>query len=233
MAEQATGNILGHRGREMAKSSEIIVMDILEFIQLEGGHPTMWYVGVTDDAQGTLFDEHGVHYQNDAWIYRMASSEIEAQRVEEYFLEYGLDGGKGGKRPDSRMVYVYKKSIGTKRSPRDKFAESNSNTNKTKVSQTWAGKTKFTYYGSVTEGTTIPLYGNNRVFISALNYDSLLLCFRGCIVDLGTSFNPSKGSIGGWLRSHVTKTKIASHVGAILIAEGYAERVGKSGIKIF
>lgn len=62
----------------MAKSSEIIVMDILEFIQLEGGHPKTWYVGVTDDAQGTLFDEHEVHYQNDAWIYRMASSEMEA-----------------------------------------------------------------------------------------------------------------------------------------------------------
>ena len=30
----------------MAKSSEIIVMDILEFIQMEGGHPRMWYVRV-------------------------------------------------------------------------------------------------------------------------------------------------------------------------------------------
>ena len=98
----------------MAKSSEIIVMDILEFIQLEGGHPSMWYVGVTDDAQERLFDEHQVHYQNDAWIYRTAVSRMEAQRVEEYFLEYGLDGGKGGRRLDSRMVYVYKKSVSTK-----------------------------------------------------------------------------------------------------------------------
>ena len=98
----------------MAKSSEIIVMDILEFIQLEGGHPKLWYVGVTDDAQGRLFDEHQVHYQNDAWIYRTASSEMEAQRVEEYFLEYGMDGRKGGRRPDSRMVYAYRKGISTK-----------------------------------------------------------------------------------------------------------------------
>jgi hypothetical protein len=98
----------------MAKSSEIIVMDILEFIQREGGHPRMWYVGVTDDAQGRLFDEHQVHYQNDAWIYRTAASEEEAQRVEEYFLEYGLDGRKGGKRPDFRKVYAYRKGINTK-----------------------------------------------------------------------------------------------------------------------
>jgi hypothetical protein len=97
----------------MAKSSEIIVMDILEFIQLEGGHPSMWYVGVSDDAQGRLFDEHQVHYQNDAWIYRTAFSRLEAQRVEEYFLAYGLDGGKGSSRLDSRIVYAYRKSIST------------------------------------------------------------------------------------------------------------------------
>ena len=97
----------------MAKSSEIIVMDILEFMQLEGGHTKMWYVGVTNDAHGRLFYEHQVHHQNDAWIYRTASSEKEAQRVEEYFREYGLDGRKGGKRPDARMVYAYRKSINT------------------------------------------------------------------------------------------------------------------------
>jgi hypothetical protein len=104
--------------------------------------------------------------------------------------------------------------------------------NETKVSQTWAGKTEFNYFGSVTEGTTIPLYGASRVLISSSNYESLLEHFRGCTVDLGTSFNPPGGSIGEWLKSNVTKTKVASHVGAILIAEGYAERVGKFGIKI-
>ena len=96
----------------MAKSSEVIVMELLGFIQSEGGHPRMWYVGVTDDAQRRLFDEHQVHYQDDAWIYRTASSELEAQRVEEYFLEYGLDGGKGSRCPGS-MVYAYRKSIST------------------------------------------------------------------------------------------------------------------------
>ncbi len=101
-----------------------------------------------------------------------------------------------------------------------------------KISQTWAGKTEFHYSGSVTEGTTIPLYGSQRVLISAAQYESLLDHFQGCTVDLGTSFNPPGGSIGGWLRSNVTKTKIAPHVSAILIAEGYAERVGQSGIKI-
>ena len=98
----------------MAKSSEIIVMEMLEFIQREGGHPKTWYVGVTDDPQGRFFDEHQLHYQNDAWIYRTAVSAIEAQRVEEYFLEYGLDGRKGISRPDCLVVYAYRKSISTR-----------------------------------------------------------------------------------------------------------------------
>ena len=102
-----------------------------------------------------------------------------------------------------------------------------------KISQTWVGKTEFYYSGSVTEGTSIILYGSQRVLISASHYESLLERFRGCTVDLGTSFRPSGGSIGEWLRSNVTKTIIAPRVGAVLISEGYAERVGKTGIKIF
>jgi len=105
--------------------------------------------------------------------------------------------------------------------------------NETKISHTWAGKTEFSYFGSVSEGTTIPLYGSQRVFISASHYESLLDRFQGCTVDLGASFKPLGGSIGDWLRSNVTKTKIAPQVGAILIAEGYAKRIGKDGIKIF
>ena len=102
-----------------------------------------------------------------------------------------------------------------------------------KILQTWAGSAEFRYSGSVSDGTEIALHGTNRVLISALNYESMLEHFRGCTVDLGTSFKPPGGSIGIWLVSNVTRTKIASHVGAILIAEGYAERVGKYGIRIF
>lgn len=113
MAQPAAEKKNSSSERDMAKSSELIVMDILEFVQMEGGHPRMWCVGVTDDAQRRLFDEHQVHYQNDAWIYRTASSEMEAQRVEDYFLEHGMDGGKGARHPGSRMVYAYRKSIST------------------------------------------------------------------------------------------------------------------------
>ena len=105
--------------------------------------------------------------------------------------------------------------------------------NEIKTLQTWSGYAEFKYSGSVAGGTTIPIYGYQRVPISASHYESLLDRFRGCTVELGASFKPSGGSIGEWLKSNVTKTKIAPQVGVILIAEGYAERVGKMGIKIF
>jgi len=111
--QSAAGNTLVHMAESMAKSSEIIVMEMLEFIQREGGHPKTWYVGITDDPQGRLFDEHQVHCQNDAWIYRTAASELDAQRVQEYFLEFGLDGRKGALRSGSCSVYAYRKGIST------------------------------------------------------------------------------------------------------------------------
>ena len=88
-------------------------MEILQFIYREGGDPKTWYIGVTHDPRQRLFDEHQVDYQNDAWIYRTAASEADAQRVQEYFLEFGLDGRKGGLRSGSCKVYAYRKGIST------------------------------------------------------------------------------------------------------------------------
>ena len=54
-----------------------------------------------------------MHYQDDAWIYRMAETENDARRVEEYFLAYGLAGGRGRRWPDSSAAYAYRKSVRT------------------------------------------------------------------------------------------------------------------------
>jgi len=98
----------------MVKPSEIIVMEMLEFIQREGGHPKIWCIGLTNDPRRRLFDEHQVHYQNDAWIYRTAASEAEALYVQTYFSQIGLYEVGGELRSGYRMVYAYKKSINTK-----------------------------------------------------------------------------------------------------------------------
>jgi hypothetical protein len=96
----------------MAKSVKIIIAEMLEFIQSEGGHPTAWRVGVTNDPRLQLFDRHHVHYQNDAWIYRTALSEIEALHIQMHFLELGLKEDKGW-RPGACVVYAYRESIRT------------------------------------------------------------------------------------------------------------------------
>jgi len=93
----------------MSKSANIIILELLEFIYREGSDPKTWYIGVTNDPRKKLFDEHQVHYQNDAWIYRIATSEGEALQVQSYFLEFGLDESEEGWRPGACAVYAYKK----------------------------------------------------------------------------------------------------------------------------
>lgn len=95
--------------------------------------------------------------------------------------------------------------------------------------KTWAGRSEFSYEGSVSQGTTI-IYGKrNRtsVNITASQYNALLNHFQGRTVDIGTiRNNPPRGSVGEWLQANVTKPATASYVGAVLIHEGYAVKLG-------
>ena len=77
-------------------------------------------------------------------------------------------------------------------------------------------------------------YGKGfRIMVPKANYSRLIMFFSGSTVEIGTSrTSPPAGSMGKWLQSNITKTAIASYVGPILINEGYAEKVGKSKIKI-
>jgi hypothetical protein len=97
---------------------------------------------------------------------------------------------------------------------------------------TWGERSKFSYSGSVTQGTLI-IYGKGfSITVSASEYSSLLNHFQGKVVDIGTSrTNPPSGSVGEWLQFHVSKTAIASYIGPILVVEGYAEKTGGPRIR--
>jgi len=98
--------------------------------------------------------------------------------------------------------------------------------------KTWAGRSVFTYTGSVVEGTRITYGKSWSLSVSAGQYRDLLVHFRGRTVQMGTiRAVPPKGSVGEWLMNNVTKTAIASYVGAILVEEGYAERAGGPEIR--
>jgi hypothetical protein len=98
--------------------------------------------------------------------------------------------------------------------------------------QTWGGRTIFSYTGSIQNGTMIT-YGQNRTTrVTRNQYNALINHFKGQTVEAGTSrTNPPRGSVGDWLQVNVTPVAISSYVCPILIAEGYAEKVGRSQIR--
>ena len=92
---------------------------------------------------------------------------------------------------------------------------------------TWGGRSTFSYAGSVRVGTNITYGSGFTIFISSNDYQRLLDHFKGRRVPCGTSrTNPPRGSLGEWLMGNVTRTAIASYVGAILVHEDFANKVG-------
>lgn len=93
--------------------------------------------------------------------------------------------------------------------------------------ETWGGGSEFEYHGSVVAGTTINYGNGNQTHIPATAYQQLLAHFAGRTVPCGTSrTNPPANSLGQWLQRHVSRTAFASYVGAILVREGYAQKLG-------
>jgi hypothetical protein len=92
---------------------------------------------------------------------------------------------------------------------------------------TWGNRSSFEYKGSVKEGTIIFYGSGHSKFLKAAIYKKMLRHFVGRIVYCGTSrTDPQKGSLGEWLKANVSKTALASYVGAILVREGYAVKRG-------
>lgn len=104
------------------------------------------------------------------------------------------------------------------------------------ILETWGGRSTFEYEGSVTTGTLIR-FGRDGwpARVSGEQYAQILAAFRGQMVNVGTSRDRApEGSLGAWMQQHITRTALASYVAAILVHEGYAERVSglRAGIRI-
>lgn len=98
----------------MAISEEQIKKEIKEHIQNRGGSYSDWYVGISEEPRKRLFEEHGVNEKTDAWIYRQATSNKVARRIEKYFVDVlGTDGAPGGGDVNTIYVYAYKKKSHT------------------------------------------------------------------------------------------------------------------------
>ena len=91
-------------------SEQQIISEISAHIQQSSGSYRDWYVGIAKNPHDRLFEEHNVHENGDAWIYKKAESSQSARKVESYFLNLGTDGGSGGGDWQTDSVYAYKKN---------------------------------------------------------------------------------------------------------------------------
>jgi hypothetical protein len=100
---------------------------------------------------------------------------------------------------------------------------------------TWGEKSKFSYSGSVKEGTKIVFRSGVVLKFSIEEYRKILNFFSGKIVNIGTSrTNPPNGSLGRWIELNLGKMGTTSFIGAILLNEGYAIKTkNRAEIKFF
>jgi hypothetical protein len=68
-----------------------------------------WYVGITNDKDERLFGYHNVKEDKWGWVFIVAESEDTARTIERYFVDVcNTDGGPGGGKDNSDIVYAYK-----------------------------------------------------------------------------------------------------------------------------
>ena len=95
-------------------SKEAIMNGIEALIRENGGDYGSWYIGISDDADKSLFTEHHVNEDNDPWTYYTAESHEDAVEIEEYFKNTKrTDGGRGAGDQNAEILYAYKKSVRT------------------------------------------------------------------------------------------------------------------------
>ena len=91
-------------------SEELIKMKIETYIKRDGSPYFSWYVGISENPEKRLFEEHYVA-EDGLWIYEFAPDSSAARRIESYFLNVlGTDGGLDKEEIDAKGVYAYKKT---------------------------------------------------------------------------------------------------------------------------
>lgn len=84
-----------------------IILEINNY--LSGIAPSQCYVGITNDIERRLFQEHSVK-KDGTWIYAPAENEESAREIEKYFLDNGMEGDTGGGKTGCKIVYAYLKT---------------------------------------------------------------------------------------------------------------------------
>lgn len=81
---------------------------IASLLGFASGRPAKeFYVGITDDPETRLFEQHKVDKAARNYVCYKADSEEDARDIEKIFLALGLSGGPGGGDGDTKYVYCY------------------------------------------------------------------------------------------------------------------------------
>jgi len=72
-----------------------------------------WFIGLSENAEKMLFEEHKLHPAYDMWIYEEVPSGSDAFRIREYFLNMGCAGGLVQHQEKIRYIYAYRRSSAT------------------------------------------------------------------------------------------------------------------------
>jgi hypothetical protein len=92
----------------MKQTAQQIIADIDAHLQKSSKQNySDFYIGITNDVERRLFNEHNVSKENAWWIYRQAVSKEHAQAVEEHYLSKGMEGDTGGGTNETVFVYCY------------------------------------------------------------------------------------------------------------------------------
>src|SRR6266700_2874685 len=92
----------------MVNDENSIVTSIKDYVRKIGGQYSDWYVGIAQNPEDRLFQDHKVH-RNGAWIYDNAGSRESAARIEDYFVtRLGTKGNPGGGTDATTWVYAYR-----------------------------------------------------------------------------------------------------------------------------
>lgn len=74
-------------------SVQQLKFQVIAHVKAYGGDFTRWYVGVTDDPERALFDEHGVDREHGVWVFRQAMSFRAVENAQTFFIRaLGMDG---------------------------------------------------------------------------------------------------------------------------------------------
>lgn len=66
-----------------------------------------YYIGITNDIERRL-QEHQVDTDNGWYRYGETFNKEDAETIEKYFLEKGMQGDTGGGKPETVFVYCYR-----------------------------------------------------------------------------------------------------------------------------